>query len=251
MTLLAQLSDLHIVTGDDDGGAAANLERVVAATLALAPDAVIVTGDLAGGPAPGEYERVRELLAPLTMPVHVLSGNHDDPAGLREHLGAPGEGGGPLQYVADVGELRLVVADTTLRGRDDGELGPDRLGWMEEALGQEPGRPAILALHHPPVDLGIPAMDAFSLAEEDRRALGDLLRRAPHVQRLLCGHLHRTMVAVCGGAPVFVCPATSVQIAPRQDARELEDLEFTDEPPGLAVHRWADGELATQVVAVP
>ena len=250
MTLLAQLSGLHISTAAADGGAAANLERVVAATVRLAPDAVIVTGDLASGPQEGEYERVRELLAPLTMPVHVLSGNHDDPDGLREHLGAPGPRGEPLQYVAEVGELKLVVADTTLRGRGDGELGPARLAWIEEALAEEPDRPTLLALHHPPVDLGIPAMDAFRLAEADQRALCDLLRAAPQVRRLLCGHLHRTMVAGCGGAPVFVCPATSVQVALRQDARDLEELEFTDEPPGLAVHRWADGELATQVVAV-
>jgi 3',5'-cyclic AMP phosphodiesterase CpdA len=48
-------------------------------------------------------ELARELLAPLSMPVHVLPGNHDDRDALREFFAPPGgdgEAGAPLQYTA-------------------------------------------------------------------------------------------------------------------------------------------------------
>ena len=48
MTILAQLSDLHLHAGDDDRGAAHALRAAVAAVLDLRPlpDAVLVSGDL-------------------------------------------------------------------------------------------------------------------------------------------------------------------------------------------------------------
>jgi hypothetical protein len=81
--------------------------KAVEAVLALdpLPDAVLISGDLADTGAAAEYERVRELLTPLPMPVHLLPGNHD-------RL----EWDGP--YAADVGDLRLIACDTTKPGED-------------------------------------------------------------------------------------------------------------------------------------
>jgi hypothetical protein len=50
-----------------------------------------------------EYERFRDLLRPLSMPVYVMPGNHDDRAHLREVFGT--QGAKPMtdfvQYVVD------------------------------------------------------------------------------------------------------------------------------------------------------
>ena len=94
--MIAQLSDPHLRVGPDDQGSATALERAVAAVLELGPlpDAVLVTGDIAEHASAEEYELARRLLAPLPMPVHVLPGNHDDPAAMREHF--PLDGAGPL-----------------------------------------------------------------------------------------------------------------------------------------------------------
>ena len=121
VALLAQLSDPHLRVGAGDREAADALAAAVRSVLALrpAPDAVVVTGDIANSAAAGEYERARELLAPLSMPVHVLPGNHDDRDALREFFAPPGgdgEAGAPLQYTAHVGDVRLVVCDTTRPG---------------------------------------------------------------------------------------------------------------------------------------
>ena len=74
--MLAQLSDPRIQ--DDDPRRRWRRPCGRCSTLTPLPDAVLVSGDLAEHGTAAEYERVRELLAPLPMPVHVLPGNHDD-----------------------------------------------------------------------------------------------------------------------------------------------------------------------------
>jgi 3',5'-cyclic-AMP phosphodiesterase len=217
--MLAQLSDPHIQ--DDDSAAA--LAAAVRAVLDLTPlpDAVLVTGDLAEHGTAAEYERVRELLAPLPMPVHVLPGNHDDRDVMRAHLGAV--------ETADVGGLRLIACDTTQPGRDDGSLD---LAWLAARLA-ESDAPTIVAMHHPPIPIGIPALDRIGLPEADRAALAGLLARSPHVCRVIAGHVHRTVFAVVGGCGVVACPSTHRQARLEFGA---EDLVMVDEPPAFAVH---------------
>ena len=56
------------------------LERCVRKILSLprVPDAVVVTGDLTDHGTLEEYGLLGELLSPLTMPVYLGVGNHDD-----------------------------------------------------------------------------------------------------------------------------------------------------------------------------
>jgi len=217
--MLAQLSDPHVQ--DDDSAAA--LAAAVRSVLELTPlpDAVLVTGDLAEHGTGEEYERIRELLAPLPMPVHVIPGNHDDREALRAHFGATATAG--------VGDLRLIACDTTQPGRDDGGLD---VAWLAAQLA-ESDAPTIVAMHHPPLEIGIPVLDRIGLPDEDRTALAALLTRSPHVCRVIAGHVHRTVFGVLGGCGVVMCPSTNRQAKLEFGA---EEFEFVHEPPAFAVH---------------
>jgi 3',5'-cyclic AMP phosphodiesterase CpdA len=213
--ILAQLSDPHIHVGPGDRGSA---EALVAAVRALGavrpvPDALLLSGDLTDQGTDAEYRRVVELLAPLTMPRHVLAGNHDDPEGLRTHLGAPGQPGEPVQYALRLGGIRLVACDTTVPELVEGAYGADRLGWLERRLAEDTATPTIVAMHHPPILSGVPAMDALGLPEADRAAIAALLARTPQVERVVTGHVHRAITGACGGRPVFICPSSHLQLA--------------------------------------
>ena len=93
-TFLVQLTDLHIrepgrlAYGRID--TAPYLERAVHSVLRLPqrPDAVVITGDLSDFGRAAEYEHLARLLAPLTMPVYLMPGYHDDRDQLR--LSFPG-----------------------------------------------------------------------------------------------------------------------------------------------------------------
>jgi 3',5'-cyclic-AMP phosphodiesterase len=237
--VIAQLSDPHLRVGPDDQGSATALARAVAAVLELEPlpDAVLVTGDLAEHADAVEYARVRELLAPLPMPVHVLPGNHDDPAAMREHF--PLDGHGPYRYTTGCGGLRLVACDTSLPGRDDGELDLD---WLEAQL--DGSAPTIVAMHHPPLLTGIGGLDAIGLPPVQREALATLLERSPQVRRVVAGHVHRTAFAVLGGCSVVTCASTNLQT--RLQIR-AQGYELGDDPPAFLVHAVLGGELTSHV----
>ena len=247
--LLAQLSDPHIgaewAGGDPVAGLAAAVESVRA--MRRQPDAVLVSGDLADNAADAEYERVRELLAPLEAPLYVLPGNHDDRRAMGRHFGVPGAGGEPVQYSVELGPLRLVVLDTTRPGEDPGMLDAERLGWLDAELAAAPEAPTLLAMHHAPLVTGVPALDDFGLPAADRRALGEVVKRHPQVQRLLGGHVHRTITAELGGRAVVTVPSTYVQARLNLGA---EQTEWAPEPAGFGLHAVLDGELISHVQPV-
>jgi 3',5'-cyclic-AMP phosphodiesterase len=247
--LLVQLSDPHVGATWDGRDPVAGLRAAVDAVRRSpdAPDAVLMSGDLAEHAADDEYEIVRELLAEIGAPVHVLPGNHDDRDALRRHFDVPGAVEGPVQYAVDLGPLRLVVLDTTRPGEDWGELDADRLRWLDAELAGAPDRATLIALHHPPASTGNAAWDEIGLRAADRRALGEVLQHHPHVRRVLAGHVHRAMTAELAGRAVLAVPSTYVQTRLRFSSPEIE---ITAEPPGFAVHALLDGELASHVQPV-
>jgi Icc protein len=247
--ILVQLSDPHVGADWGDADTAAMLAAAVESvrSLPVSPSAVLVSGDLADSGADVHYQQVRDLLAPLAVPLYVLAGNHDDPAALRRHFGIPGRDGEPVQYSADLGPLRLVVLDSTRAGADSGELDPDRLAWLDEELAAAPDRTTILAMHHAPLLTGVPAFDELGLPAHDLRALGRVLERHRQVRRLVCGHVHRTIAAELGGCPVLAVPSTYLQA--RLDFRPTE-LELVAEPPGFAIHVLVGGEVVSHIQPV-
>ena len=232
-----------------DPAAADGLAAAVRDVLALdpAPDAVLLSGDVAADGRPEEYTLVRELLAPLRAPVHALPGNHDDRAGLRAAFGLPTAADEPVRYAVLCGELRLVVCDTIQPGRDDGRLGAAAVDWLGATLAAAPGTPTIVAMHHPPVLIGVPAMDAIGLPAEDRAALRALLDRHRQVRAVVAGHVHRATFGLLGRCRVVTCPSTSVQVA---FAPRAPELVLEPAPPAVALHVWRDGELVSHVQPV-
>jgi Icc protein len=208
---------------------------------------VLVTGDLAENAADAEYEQVLELLAPLRAAIFVLPGNHDDRATLRRHFAVPGVDGEPVQYSADLGPLRLVVIDSTRPGKDPGALDKERLAWLDAELAAEPGVPTVLAMHHPPLLTGVPALDEIGLPDGDRRALGAVVERHPQVRRIVAGHMHRPVAAELAGRTVLAVQSTYMQA--RFDLRS-EELQLAPDPAGFALHVLRDGEVISHVQTV-
>jgi 3',5'-cyclic-AMP phosphodiesterase len=245
--VVVQISDPHVGatwTADDP---VVCLARAVERVAELAPAAVVVTGDLVEHATDAEYEQVRELLASLTAPVHVLPGNHDDRAALRRHFGVPGEGAEPIVHAVDLDGLRLVVLDTQRPGADDGALDGDRLARLDRVLAAAPGVPTLLAMHHPPFAIGIPAADAAGIPPADRSALAAVLERHPQVVRLVAGHVHRPVAGLVAGRPALTAPSTYAQLPLDLEATRLEMVAA---PAGFLAHVLVDGELASHVEPV-
>src|SRR5712675_87300 len=149
---IAQISDLHIkppgslAYGKVDTAKA--LERCVTALNEFdpAPDFVVISGDLADTPSAEEYQYLKRLLAPLKLPFAGIPGNHDSRELMRAALPSASYAfpAGPLNQKIAVGELDLLLLDSSVHGKPHGKLEAQTLQWLDAALAADPDRPALL-----------------------------------------------------------------------------------------------------------
>ncbi len=240
--LIAQISDTHI---KPDGQIAYRrvdtadfLAKAVAHLNALhpRPDLVLVTGDLVDAGAPVEYARLKALLAPLAMPFYLIVGNHDARDALRaaftDHHYLPADGF--VQYVIEDHPVRLIGLDTLVPGKGHGEMCTSRLDWLEARLA-ESDRPTILFMHHPPFECGMAYMDGERLREGADR-LAAIVQRHPNIERVLCGHVHRSIQVRWAGTLAATAPSTAHQLT--LDLDPAAPLTFKMDPPGALLHAW-------------
>ena len=257
--LLCQISDLHIKAerklayGRVD--TAGMLERGVAAILRLAPapDAVLITGDLVDRGSDAEYELLAQLIAPLStqghLPVYLIAGNHDERDALRRNFPAHTylrQWAPFVQYAIDAHALRIVALDTVIPGQGGGLVCAERLDWLDRTLSQAPEQATVILMHHPPFVTGIGHMDRVGLDNSD--ALEAVVRRHPQVERVLCGHLHRSIQARFGGTVASTCPSTAHQVA--LDLGQPSPDNFVMEPPGYQLHFWNGKQLVTHTAVL-
>lgn len=246
--LICQISDLHIKRPGERAyqrvDTAAYLQRAVAHINGLAPrpDAVVITGDLVDRGDAQEYVYLQSLLAPLSMPYYLTPGNHDSRDGLREafpehtYLRQHDQF---VQYAVDIGPLRVIALDTLDPPNQGGRVCESRLSWLDGQLTLAAGRPAVILMHHPPFATGIGHMDEIGMPAEDCQRLQRVVQQHPHVERILCGHLHRPIYMRFGGTIASTCASPAHQVA--LDLRPDAPSAFVMEPPGLQLHQWLAG----------
>lgn len=254
-TSLLQLSDLHI---REPGrlaygriSTAPYLVQAVASILRLPqqPDAVVITGDLTDFGRAAEYDHLRELLAPLAMPVYLMPGNHDDRAQLRQSFPGHTYLGNEefVQYSVAIGGLQLIALDTVVPGASEGSLCEERLAWLARELETHRGQPVVIAMHHPPFKTLIGHMDDIGLLS-GAAELEALVSGYPNVERILCGHLHRAIQVRFGGTIAATVPSPAHQV--RLDLALDAASAWVLEPPGFGLHVLPDGgRLVSHTVA--
>ena len=253
--LIAQITDTHIKMPGQlayrrvDTGAM--LQRCVAQLRRLdpQPDLIVITGDLVDVGRPDEYAWLKTLLAPLTQPLIVIPGNHDEREAMRAAFGGDGylPASGFLHFaIDDRYPLRIVGLDTLVPGKNGGELCAQRLAWLEKTLAREPGRPTLLLMHHPPFVTGIGHMDAIGLAGSE--AFEEIVARHPQIELIACGHLHRHIQASVGGRRALTAPSPAHQVA--LDLRDEAPSRFMMEPPGYLLHCWNDARMVSHAAVI-
>ena len=250
--LIAQITDVHLgfVPDDPDEPNRRRLDGALRALCALdpLPDLLLMTGDLAdAGDDDLAYERLKQATADLPFPVYPAVGNHDGRAAFARHF-PDFCAGGFAQYEIGTGAVRILVLDTVEEGRHGGAYCETRADWLETRLAEEPGRPTLIALHHPPIDPGLSWMGENPEAQWVRRLEG-VVSAHPNVVAMIAGHLHRPLVTRFAGTILAVCAATAPQLA--LDLGEIDpDVPderplIVDEPPAFALHLWTGRTLVT------
>ena len=242
--IIAQITDFHIsLPGermDEMFRTASFLETAVKHICSLepSPDVVLATGDLVDKAIPEEYERLRNILAPIDVPIYVIPGNHDDRGEMRKTFGDLGylpTEGKFLNYVIDQWPIRLIALDTVIPGKISGELCAERLNWLADRLAEEPLKPTLIFMHHPPIKSGISAMDRHGF-DSGGSEMGAIVENYSNIERVVCGHLHRPITVRWHGTVLSVAPSTAHQIG--LNMLEGARQQIVMEPPACHLHMW-------------
>jgi 3',5'-cyclic AMP phosphodiesterase CpdA len=253
--IVAQISDLHITRKGrllhHMIDTARYLRRCIACLNELKPrpDVVFASGDLVDAGKPKEYRRLRKILEDLKIPLYAVPGNHDRSEAFREAFADHryvASGGFATQFVIDAYDLRLIGLDTSRPPETGGGLDEGRLDWLDERLGEAPGRPTLIFMHHPPFKTGIRQLDAAGFHGAER--LGAIVERHAQVERIACGHIHRAMQVRWHGTIACTAPSTAHQFV--LELRERRPLGFVLEPAGFLLHVWEDGAMVTHECTV-
>jgi 3',5'-cyclic-AMP phosphodiesterase len=247
---IAHLSDPHITSGALGAQPAAGLQLALARVMALdpRPDCVVVTGDLVDHGRPDEYEALRDIIGTFPLPLHLITGNHDNRETLLDAFG-----GGPLlgesmeaRYTVEYPAATIVALDSNIPGSPAGRLGEAQLAWLDTVLGRRPDVPALLGLHHPPLPVGIPFLDGMRLLDGDD--LEEVVAAHPNVVRVMAGHVHRPVTTAFAGSVLTVAPSTYRQTG--LDMVTEDPPGYLDEPTAFLLHILDGMECVTHTVPV-
>jgi 3',5'-cyclic AMP phosphodiesterase CpdA len=183
--LIAQLSDVHV------GGGRYREELLHAAIAEVnesEPDLVVVAGDLTDDGYPDQYPLAKKELEAIACPEVVLvPGNHDarnvgylrfeDTFGTRDSRHRLSVGGL---------ETALVAVDTSKPDLDEGEVGREHYGWIEEGFAGSADLRIFVCHHHL---MPIPGTGRERNQVLDAGDVLSLLRQA-EVDLVLSGHRH-------------------------------------------------------------
>lgn len=228
---IVQITDVHLF--DEPGGKLLGLDTdasfAAVMELALAegvePELILATGDLAQEPGPAAYGRLSAQLARFGKPVFWLPGNHDEACSMGGLLGATCMR--PEKHIL-LGAWQILMLDSSVAGKVYGELAEEQLAFLDAALAAEPGRHALVVLHHQPVPIGCRWLDGIGLRNAD--ALFAVLARHPQARLLLWGHVHQAFEGRQAGIDLLSTPSTCVQFKPGS-----EDFAAGPEAPGFRV----------------
>lgn len=247
---LVHLTDLHIARSTETTlrgiDTRASLDAVYERILAChgAPQAILLTGDIADDGSREAYEHIREVFAPAPCPVLAIPGNHDHPETLREVLcDAPFVTEGTHALGA---HWCVHLLDSHVAGEVGGRLRDEAVARLPAPGSVADGVHHLIALHHPPVPLGSAWMDDIGLAEPD--ALLRAVDGSPAIRAVLWGHAHQRFDAHRGNTHLMCTPSTCMQFAPKRD----EFATDSTRGPGYRHLILGDGgDIETQVVWLP
>lgn len=220
---LIQITDLHLrgrgelVCGLDP---AAHLAKAIADINRHHADAdlVVFTGDLSDDGSLASYHLLADIIAPLVPPARLLLGNHDARLAFSSVFPSTLTVGGFVQSSMDIGGYRLVFLDTLDEGSVAGRLCERRLGWLDGCLA-EASIPALVFMHHPPFNIGMPPLDGVKL--DDPQAFADVIGRHGNTRHIFAGHVHRLSSGTWNGIAFSTGRGTNHQTAPLFGAKDF------------------------------
>jgi predicted phosphodiesterase len=169
---------------------------------ALAPDAVVVKGDLTDRGTEAEYAAFLAAYGVFGDDLFHVRGNHDA-------MVSPTMAVEDAPYTVELDGVTLAVLDTVIPGTDGGQLARDQVEWLDDLARERAGAVLVFGHHH---CWNVDAADAperrsqryFGIQPDDSEALVETFARHENLVGYFAGHTHTTRIrrfAATGARP--------------------------------------------------
>ena len=239
--LISLVADCHV--GDrpaDTNGVdtQANFGKAIARLRERSPDHVVLMGDYSvREPRAADVQWVAARAPLAGAPVSAIAGNHDDPGQVAAAFAKTGGlHGGRLYYRQDLGTDRALFLDTSA-----GYLDADQLDWLRLEVRAAKTR-VLVFMHHPPVEMGVPFMDARHRLRDLDLEVYNALFAGPTPVHVFAGHYHTARTTQIGIHAVHLCPSTYFQLDPT-----TSDFAVAHAMPGVRHVELLDDQVRTWV----
>jgi 3',5'-cyclic AMP phosphodiesterase CpdA len=236
MRTILHLSDLHFGRTRPD-----LLDPLVKLAADLAPDLVVVSGDLTQRARRGQFVEAARFLDRLRSPWLAVPGNHDvsldnvmirllDPWGRYRNLIHE-----DLSPRHEDEEITVVGVNTVNRyAHQAGRIGRSQLRVIARSRQESPEKTLVVVMHHPPEH---PLGSNKRLMSHSGKGVEALMQSGADI--VLSGHLHNAHVAPLTAAPgvLLVQAGTGLSTRLRDEPNTLNLL--TIEPGHVRVDRYA------------
>jgi Icc protein len=244
---IVQISDMHLLA-DEEPLLGVNTTESYKAVLqaiksdAVAPDLLLLTGDISQDETPASYIKIAEALTLLEAPAYYIRGNHDDHAAMASVY--------PRDTILEDKHIvlphwHLILLQSQKPNAVEGYLESSQLTFLEDCLQVYPERHAIVVFHHHPIEIASRWADEIGLQNAD--ALWSVLANYPAVKAILFGHIHQQFESNKNGIACYSAPSTCFQFKPKAEKFGLDPLSQG--------YRWlnlhADGHIETGVTRLP
>lgn len=202
----------------------------------MAPDALLVTGDIAHEPEPVAYERFAALIDErFSCPVLMLPGNHDV-------VQAMGEGAARTRL--ELGGWMVVALDSHIDDEPEASVSEADFEVVKNGCAEAGGRHVLVATHHPPVLVDTPWIDIHRI--QNGEELLEWMSEHSTVRAMVFGHAHQEIDSNYREIHLLGTPSTCFQFAPRTERFSIDERK-----PGYRwIHLSADGTVRSAVERV-
>jgi len=139
------------------------------------------------------------------------------------------------------------MLDTLVTGAPHGELRGEQLEFLDRTLAASPAKPTVVGMHHPPFTCGIAHLDGINL--RNRAEFAAIIARHRQVERIICGHHHRPVVAPVAHTIATIAPSVAHQFELSLDPHHRGAIVL--EPPAFQLHLWTSSDgIASHTVYV-
>lgn len=160
---------------------------------------LVVKGDITNYGKPEEWRTYASLVRGCTIPVDGLVGNHDRAREVRSRGSVPPEDAARLYglslalpiLVRDLPGLRVVMADTTIAGRNQGQLGAVADDVLDATADAAADQIVLVAIHHQLQALHLTEGVPKGISHGESRLFLEHLARAHRRVFVTSGHTHR------------------------------------------------------------